>query len=342
MNYQEFKELVAKSQIAPVYLFHGDDDFLKAEAVEYLKNNLLQKHSGNLTIEILEEAYTLEEVLEIANTLPLFSHNKLIVVQNCQLFQAKKAQGKQKEPPASEEEELNSYLDNPSPLSHVVFVAKGKADSRKKVVQLLIKRGCAVEFGQLKGKELLDWVKGRFAQRHKQIDFAALDYLVASIGNDLTALEQEIEKICLYLGEEPGQVSMEVVHELVSKTAQTTIFNLVDAFAERRGSAAVQYCRDLLKTGEPEVLIVYMLARQFRLILEAKLLLEQGYMQGELPQVLQVPAFAANKAVKQGQRFSVAQVVDVLEKLLELDVAIKTGQGRPALLLELLIADFCK
>lgn len=341
MNYYEFKKRLSIEQLAPVYLLHGEEDYLKEEALRLISKGLEEKFAGQLEVVNLEEDSTLSFIIEVANTVPLFSGHKLILARNMQVFGAKKGQAKQ-QGQAGEEELWEAYLENPSPMSTLVFILKGKADAKKKIYKVLDKKGYVVETEQLRGRDLAAWAKNSIAARGKTIDYATLDYLLACVSNDLGILEHEIEKLCLYTGKSTAAITQEHVQALISKTSQITIFSLVDAFAERRGSAAIQYCRDLLKMGEAEVLIVYMLARQFRLMLETKLLLEKGYTTGQLPQVLQTQAYAVHKAVKQGQRFSVAQLLAALEKLLELDVAIKTGQGNPALLLEMAIGDFCR
>lgn len=340
MNYQELKAHIAQGKLAPVYLFYGDEEVLKEEAVAELQDALKKKTAGNLEVEQLSEEYSLDKILEIANTLPLFTQGKLLIIPNPQFLQVKKSQNRQKA--GKTDVLLQNYLDNPSPLSHIIFLVKGKVDSGKKEFKILQQKGLAVEFNRLKGRELLDWVKERFIKYGKNPTYQVLDYLVACVGSDLALLDKEVEKVCLYLGEEDQEVPLEAIQEIVSKTTQTTIFNLVDAFAEGRGTQAIGFCRDLLKAGEKEILIVYMLARQFRLILEAKLYTEKGYTQGQLAQILQTPAFAVSKALRQGRKFSISQLVDILEKLLELDVALKTGQGNPTLLLETAIADFAR
>ena len=105
--------------------------------------------------------------------------------------------------------------------------------------------------------------------------------------------------------------------------------------------AATLHCEELLKQGEKEFMIAYMLARQFRLILETKLLTAKGYTQGQLPQILQAKSFVISKALKQGRKFSIEKLAQIMSKLLDLDVAIKTGKGNPKLLLETTIADLC-
>ncbi|MDS1029430.1 DNA polymerase III subunit delta [Bacillota bacterium LX-D] len=341
MNYHDFKSKITAGQIAPIYLFHGEEEHSKEEAVNFFKKAVLGDLQDNMALEILGEDNSLESILEAANTFPLFTHKKLVLVQNSTLFLTKKGQNKAEET-GKEKELLTGYLANPSPLSKIAFVIKGKADSRKKLFQVLAKQDLTIEFKQLRGQELLNWTKGKFLERKKKINYAVLDYLLACQGNNLAVLQQEIDKICLYLGDETEEVPLEVVQNLVSKTSQTTIFNLVDAFVEQKGAKAIQYCRDLVKMGEPEILIVYMLARQFRLILEAKLLLAKGYHQSQLPQMLQTQSFTISKVVKQGQRYHVPELISNLEKLLELDIALKTGQGNRSMLLELTVAELCK
>jgi len=341
MNLEEFKRKVAEERPGPVYLFYGEADFLIEEALKWYENYLLQETSGNLSVEVLQGDLGLDELVENANTLPLFCANKLIILKDTTYFTTKKGDSGLKADGKAGEKIFLGYLENPNPATFIVLLADGKPDSRKSIFQVLHKKDLVVELNQPKGRDLLDWAKRRFALHKKKIDLQALDYLITCVGTDLALLDHEISKLILFAGQEKQTITLEMVEELVSKTAQVTIFNLVDAVAEGRGVAALKHCHELLKQGEKENFIVYMLARQFRLILEAKLLTAKGYSQGQLPQILQTQGFAVKKALKQGQKFSVEQLALIMDKILKLDVAIKTGQGNPSLLLEMTIAELC-
>lgn len=341
MNFEEFKLSVTKDKPRPVYLFYGEADFLKEEALKWYEDYLMKQTSDSLSVEVIQDAIGLDELVENANTLPLFCSNKLIILKNVNYFTTKKGDNGRKTDNRIDEKNFLSYLENPNPAAFIVLLAEGKPDSRKSIFQALHKGNMVLELNQLKGRDLLEWANRKFVGYQKKINSQALDYLITCVGTDLALLDHEISKLILFTGSEQQNITLEMVEKLVSKTAQVTIFNLVDAVAEGRGVEAVRHCHELLKQGEKEIFIVYMLARQFRLILEAKLLTMKGYSQGKLPQILQTQGFAVKKALKQGNKFTVEQLAKVLEKLLNLDVALKTGQGSSSLLLEMTIAELC-
>jgi len=339
MDLKNFKESLVQNKPKPVYLFYGNSEFLMEEALKWYKEYLTNLTSGNISIEVVQEETELDELVENANTIPLFCSNKLIVHKNPNYFTAKKREnGKRAE--GKIVERFLEYLKNPNPATFIVLLVEGKPDSRKKIFQALHKENMVLELNQLKGRSLQEWVAERFIDYNKKITPQALDYLISVVGTDLSLLEQEITKLVLFAGERQD-IHLEMVEELVSKTAQATIFNLVDAVAEGRGVDAVKHCQELLNQGEKEMFIVYMLTRQFRIISEAKLLVAKGYGQGQLSQILQIPEFAVRKALKQGHNFSIAQLAAIMDKLLSLDVAIKTGKGNPNLLLEMIIVELC-
>jgi DNA polymerase-3 subunit delta len=340
MDLDKFKKSIMQGKLKPVYLFYGEADLLKEEALNWYQEYLATKNAGNLALEIINEEIGLGELIDSANTIPLFYPTKLIIVKDATYFAAKKTEGDKKESRVDDKAFL-AYLENPNPGSFIILLAQGKPDSRKKIFQALAKAEMVVEFDLLKGRELLEWVRKGFSKHHKKISARALDYLVTCVGTDLALLSQEISKLILYAGEKQEEITFDSVKELVSQTPQVTIFNLVDAVAEGRGVAATLHCEELLKQGEKEFMIAYMLARQFRLILETKLLTAKGYTQGQLPQILQAKSFVISKALKQGRKFSIEKLAQIMSKLLDLDVAIKTGKGNPKLLLETTIADLC-
>jgi DNA polymerase-3 subunit delta len=341
MNFEEFKQKIIKDKPSPVYLFFGEADFLKEEALKWYEDYLMTKTSGNLAVEVIQHEIGLDELVENANTVPLFYANKLLILRDVNYFSTKRGEIGKKADRKSEEKAFLKYLEDPNPTTFIILLAEGKPDSRKSIFNSLNKAGMVLELNQLKGRALLEWAAGRFAAHQKRITPQALDYLITCVGNDLSLLEHEITKLILFSGEEEKDITLAIVEEVVSKTSQVTIFNLVDAVAEGRGVEANKHCQELLKQGEKEFFITYMLARQFRLIIEAKLLLAKGYSQSQLPQILQTQGFAIRKALKQGNKFSVEQLAVILDKLLSLDVAIKTGKGNSRLLLEVTIAELC-
>ena len=92
-----------------------------------------------------------------------------------------------------------------------------------------------------------------------------------AVGNDLSSLEQEIEKTALYVGAE-AEVTLEDVKKTVCSTSNLTVFNLTDAVSRRDSALGVLYMRELVRNGEHELKVLSLLATQMRNLLKIHVL----------------------------------------------------------------------
>ena len=129
---------------------------------------------------------------------------------------------------------------------------------------------------------------------------------------------------------------------MVSKTAELSIFELVDAVGGRNYSKAIRLAREMVFLGEPVIRIIYMIARQFRLLLRAKSFLQNGCSERETAGMMQVHPFVAQKCIRQAGNFSLAELKSSMEKILQADSDIKGGTREAVLALELLIISLCE
>ena len=117
-----------------------------------------------------------------------------------------------------------------------------------------------------------------------------------------------------------------------------SIFNLVDALGEGIPAQSFQYLETLLVLRTPPLQILHMVARQFRLILKAFCLREEGISKSAATPRLGVHPFVADKLYRQAQTYGREELREIIRILQETDFRIKTGKMEPELALELLIS----
>jgi DNA polymerase III subunit delta len=343
--YQGLVNSVKRGVISPVYLLFGSESYLRNKAVASLKQHIAGGDLGEFNLTLLDGSQAgLDEIVDAANTLPFFADKRLVIVENLPLFKNKQ---KKTEPQGAEEEQetasdtvLLKYLQDPNPTTCLVFIADEGINKRKKVVKAIEKAGQVLEFAALKGRELEDWVLDQFSSRGKKIDRGALDYLLAINNDDLGILQGEIEKLSL-MNYEQTSITLEQVKQGASTSAEASIFDMVDFIGERKSAQAIEIVREMLSHGEPAIRLLYMVSRQLRLILATKSLAEQGYSQNQLASTLGVHPFVGQKLIRQARNFSIPQLELALEICLEIDLALKSSQGAPAVLLEVGILCIC-
>jgi len=287
------------------------------------------------------------QVADAAATLPAFAEKRLVVVKGAPWFGAAKGKGKAadeegetEETPEREAEPLLRYLQDPSPYTCLVLVAGEKIDLRRKLVKAAQKTGQVLEFPALRGGELNNWIEERFQSCGKKVERRGVEFLTVAVGSNLSLLAGEIEKIALFSVAD-GKVTLSDVMGLASRSSAINVFDLMDAVGGRDASTAIHQLREIVKSGEPEIKILALLAKNLRVMLQAKTLAGQGIGENELVGQLGVHPYMAKKGLQQSRNFTARELADDLEVLLEADLAMKTGKGEVLGLMEMAILKMC-
>jgi DNA polymerase III subunit delta len=333
VDHSRLEELKRKGP-HPVYLLYGTESFLIEETVRWMKTNWMPADDpfGNMIAFDLEET-PVQMVVQEAETLPFFGDRRFIVGHHAHfLTSEKKAAGIQHDADA-----LLKYLEDPLPSSILVLtVYSEQLDKRKKVVKALQKKAFTLSFPPLKGKELTDWVKGRFAAHQVAIDPSALKELVLLVGENLQLLNQECMKLVTYAGR-GGTVTRQTVSELVPRTLEHNIFKLTEKMAERKIDQALMVWQDLLFQKEEPIRILALMIRQIRLMLQVKALAKKGMPEKEMAGFLKVHPYPVKLALKNGAKFKEDQLRQFLISAIATDQDIKSGKADKELAVERLL-----
>ena len=283
---------------------------------------------------------TTEEFRKNAGQIGFLSAKRFIVIEN--LF----AGNKQKKI----FEQLADYLaDEWSDDNVLVFIEEEEATkSRRKpatkrvsnpLLALLLKKAKLEEFPLLKGEQITRWIVAEVKKREGKIDTAAARALATLVGSDLWMMSSEIEKLINYKGGKT--ISAQDVSEQVRAAFDDNIFHLTDALAAKDARRSFKMLHDQLESGSHELYILTMLIRQFRILLQVKSVLDQESNASTVAARLGINPFVAQKAVRDAQKFTVAELEKIYHQLMEIDVKIKTTQENPRLLFDLLVTEVC-
>lgn len=333
-DYRKILEDIRRGRIAPVYLLAGEEAYFKEQILQCLEQEVMEDGKDDFNYELFDgDTVSLDIIIESALQMPMFGAQRLVVVKNAPWFSSKSS-GKEADAL------LVNYLQNPSPATCLVFLAAGSLDKRRKLYKELSQKGVVWESDALTGMSLKGFIDSWLSARGKRISPGALELVYTNYQGELALLVLELEKLTLYTGERK-EVLPEDIEAVMSFPEQHSIFALTDAVGTKDGGEALWLLRSLLSSGEQPLYVLSMLARQFRLILHGKALAKEGYSQERIAQKMQAHPYAVQKALAQGRYYRKRELIEALAKLLEIDVAIKRGQGEPAALLEQAISELC-
>lgn len=383
-------------KVAPVYLFYGEDHYLREQVARRTIGLLVPPASRATNVTVLPgPTVTAAQVLGRLETGGFHfgeADRRVIWVQDAPFFTAPRSTppppgaepseaGPSIPPEASEVEALYQRLKQGLWEDVVLlFTVAGKVDKRLRLYRLVERQGVVMEFPALRGEEEVEeFVRLKLRREHKDIEPQALHELMVRTGTSAQALTSEIQKLVTYLGERPTITHQDVV-ALVAPTAELSVFDLVDAVAEGKTTAALEQLNGLLAQRASPFLILGMLIRQFRLLLQARYALDHNLLaarpwqldprsfsqalrrrQGEQRLLERVQAATAEvfpqgdkinlwkqhyyvlwKVFSQAEAFTPEQLTAALKRLLQADLSLKTSYLPPEAVLELLVIDLCQ
>ncbi len=318
-----------------LYLLIGPDEFSRQEELKRIKQDLGDEALLITNTSLLEGAtLSAQELAAVARTIPFLAENRLVLVSG--VLKRFEARGEQK-PSLKDSEVFYESMTGLPPTTTLVLVEDEVSESNylykklKGVAQLLT-------FPLLKGMRLNGWIKERVKMRGGQIAPAAVELLARLVGSNLRVADSEINKLVLYT--EGHVIAEEDVTELVGYAQQISVFNLVDAILEGRLEQAEQCLEKLLDDGASSGYLLHMIARQLRLLLRTRVLLQQKTPPGEIAGRLGVyNDFVWRKTKQQAVAYDIERLKSAYRRLLEADVAIKKGRLSQELALSLLAAE---
>ena len=309
------------------YIFHGDDEHSQTETLADLTSKLGDSSMLDLNTNRFEgRQVTFSELQHACNSIPFLADKRLVIVKD--LFTHK----------AAFQDDLLAYLPDIPETTRLVFLESKSLTKRHPAYKLAEshEKGFIREFKRLEGGALEQWVRERVKTAGGQIQPYAAHLLATNAGNDLRLLDNEVEKLVLYKGQD--MIEVEDVSLLCPYVAEASIFDLVDALGERDGKKAAQLITKKFQEGTDPFYLFAMFIRQFRLLIQVRELSEDGRPPPEIAKTLKLHPFPTGKLYQQSKNFSMAQLEQIYDHLLDIDIGVKTGRTDLVTALDLLVA----
>ncbi|WP_442603668.1 DNA polymerase III subunit delta [Paenibacillus sp. KN14-4R] len=334
MDYRKVAKDIGAGNTLPIYLCYGPEKYLMQQFIEFMTTKLIEPEHREFAISKFDLSETsIDTVIEDAETLPFMVPRKIVIAKNATFFTGARDQSKVDH----NLDKLTSYLKSPVDYSIIVFIVDAdKLDERKTIVKTIKTMDAALPFLSLSAEGVQDWVLKGAAKAGFSFENGALDQLILCTGGNLQALAAEIEKLSLYLGGS-GVVTMDLVDELVVRSAEQNVFLLVEEVVKLRLERAFMLLEQLLKQKEEPIKIMMLIARQFRIMLQVKELSKQSYSQSQIASQLGLHPFAVKVAEGQARAFDIESLSRIIGDIADLDYQMKTGAIEKVLGLEMFL-----
>jgi DNA polymerase-3 subunit delta len=317
------------------YIFYGGDELSRDEALRAILARVPDPAMAELNTTRLDgRKLTYSELHHACNAMPFLADRRIVIVDGLL--------DRLKTGPKELADHLRDELGNLPQTTRLFLVEGDKIDKRLavwKTAQQLAEqnKGVIKEFAAPDKDTLPQWVRQRIQQHGGKIEPRAAEELATYLPDDLRLLDAELDKLVTYARERP--ITLHDVHLLVPYAAEANIFEMADAIGRRDLRGAMARLQRLLADGEHPLRLLPMISRQVRILLQLKELSAAGATANELREKLGLAPFVINKTLPQTKNFSMEELERAFERLLETDVAIKTGQTDPELAIEMLVTE---
>ncbi len=324
---KNIQEDIKSGNFKSAYLLCGEEAYLK---VQY-KNKLLKalnpdddtmnfNHYEGRNIDV-------KELIDLCETMPFFADRRVVLLEDTGFFKNKC-------------DELADYMKELPDYLCLVFV-EDEVDKRSKMYKAVKSCGRIGEFARQDEKTLMQWAAGILKREGKNITQRDMELLLTMTGIDMGNLRMELEKLITYTGDR-NVVTRADIQEVCTTQTQNKIFDMVRAVTEKNQKRALDLYYDLLTLKEPPMRIMFLITRQFQILLNVRDMAGRGMDNQSIAKNAGIPPFAVKRNISQAKGFTMAQLKRALYDGADLEESVKTGRMNDQMAVELFIMKYSR
>ena len=320
-------EDIKTGQFKQIYLLYGEEAYLKKQYKDKLKAAMTSPDDTMNFTAYEGKDTNPKEVIDLAETLPFFADRRVILIENSGFFK-------------NSCEDLAEYLPQVPESTNFIFVEE-EVDKRSKLYKAAQKVGKVVEFATQNEELITRWILSRLKKEGKNITGNVMQLFLSKTGTDMGNIDKELEKlICYTLDKDIIEASD--VDAITTEQVTNKIFDMVNCIAEHNQKRALDLYYDLLTLKEPPMRIMFLISRQFQILLNVKDLTRKGFDQSSIAQKAGIPPFAVKRNQAQAKGFSMEQLKQAITDGVEFEEYVKTGRMNDQMAVELFIMKYSK
>lgn len=310
---RKINEDIKKGEYKKIYLLYGEEDYLKKQYKNRLKNAICGDDTMNYSY-FEGKACDVSNIKGICETLPFFADRRLVIIENSGFFK-------------SANDTINEYIESVPDSTCLVFV-ENEVDKRGKLFKKVRDIGYICEMSEQNQAALEQWIAGILNQNGMKITKSTLERFLDYVGTDMECISKELEKlVCYALGREV--VTDSDVEAVCTVQISSRIFDMIDAMSNKNRAKALELYNDMMALKEPPMRILFMLARQFNIMLQVHELSKKGMASGEIASKVGIQPFIAGKVARQlGAKngFTKEMLIEALKDCVNIENDIKNGR----------------
>mgnify|MGYP000123749568 CR=1 FL=1 len=320
-GYQKLKSDLSAGNIGQVYIFYGEESYLREYYLGEIKKKLVPAGFEEFNYHRLSgKTLTMQELNEAVEAMPMMAERTLIVVTDCDLFKL----------PEEQRTALIALLNDFPPYCCLVFVYDlieyKPSKTYKKLYEALDKNAQSVKFEAQERSDLINWIARRFRALGKGIDAQTAEHLIFTCGGLMTGLVPEIAKIGAYA--KGRAITQKEIDAVADPVLSAEVFRLSDAVMAGDYDKAARILGDLLKMQTEPIMILAALGSQLRRIYTARLAIDSGKDKYWLMELWEMKSdYPAKLLLSAAKKTTAAWCADAVQMCQVLDRRMKSEKG---------------
>ena len=331
LKYDEFVSEVATGEFGPLYLFVGKEDFLVDECVRILIDKLLPDEMRGFNLDVMYGSKCeAKDVVAHASSYPMMGDHRVVIVKEFEKLVAGEVA----------KELVGNYLEHLLESTCLVLVS-ADPDFRKRPFTELKKFAQVVACDPLYDNQVPGWIVQRIRSKKKEASPEACRVLQAYVGNSLRSLDNEIDKLLIFIGDR-REITDTDIAAVVGATRGYTIFDLQNAIGRRDPKSAMTVLAKMMEVGESPQMIIVMLTRFFTILLRITELKQHQVPDARLSTELKISPYFLKDYLQFHAKFSESHIEQCFRALLSADTELKSTSSDPRLVMDLLVYSLIK
>lgn len=313
-----------------IYVIFGEEEYLKNIYEKKLISNIVDENFKMMNFDIFEgKNVNISKIIDACDTMPFMSDYRVVILKNTGLiYDAKK----------DDTNKLENYL-HILPKTTILIFIEEKIDKKLKIFKTISNIGTFHKIGILSENELVNWILSIFKDNNKNISTKEALYIIRNIGFNMEILLNEINKLISFKSS-GTKITINDIDNICTKSIESKIFDLINFMSNKDMDNAIKIYKNLIINKTSPFVILNMISRQFRIILQTKYLYNKNYSINNIASELELRDFIVKEAIKQSKNFSIKILLQAINECLEIDNNIKTGKIIDEIAIELLIIKY--
>ena len=313
-----------------IYVIFGEEEYLKNIYEKKLISNIIDENFKMMNFDIFEgKNVNVSNIIDACDTMPFMSDYRIVILKNTGLIYDGKKDDTIK---------LENYLHTLPKTTILIFIEE-KIDKKLKIFKTISNIGTFHKIDILSENELVNWILNVFKDNNKNISAKEAIYIIRNIGFNMEILLNEINKLISFKGSST-KITINDIDNICTKSIESKIFDLINFMSNKDMDNAIKIYKNLIINKTSPFVILNMISRQFRIILQTKYLYNKNYSINNIVSELELRDFIVKEAIKQSKNFSIKILLQAINECLEIDNNIKTGKIIDEIAIELLIIKY--